>query len=750
MAEELQIHHVDLMKRDNAASHHTAEFQMTSLVLRRGQMFTLRLQLSQPRKPRQDSLTLQFSMGPRPSVSKHTLISLDLQSSASCHGWKASIHSETGSEVMILGTRAAGPARGESDVELNPDSAQGTAGLAGASHLAQLLSQAVIAVTSPPSAFVGVYSLEVKSQKHLFRPEENTLYLLFNPWCPEDLALPCRVAVCAGDGDVVSLALPPEDAVFLPTEEDRAEYILSDTGYLYMGSFRQVKEKPWNYGQFEKNVLDCCIFLMTHSYLKTMDMRDPVMVARNMGAMVNSQNKDGVLVGNWSGEYQGGTAPYLWTGSAPILQQYYSTKTPVSFGQCWVFAGVLTAVLRALGIPARSVTAFDSAHDTEENLTLDMFVNEMGKTVTDKTNDSIWNFHVWTEAWMRRVDLPPGNDGWQVVDGTPQELSQGLYCCGPSPVAAIRRGNIFMGYDTKFVFSEVNADKLVWLVRTVGGREKVSLLSVETMSIGKNISTKAVGQDRRSDITHQYKFPEGSSEERAVMDHAFSLLSFKREYTIPVKENLLELLVQEDPVLLGDPLNFSVTLRRKAAIPQTVIFSGSFDLQSYTGRQLAHLGVMQKTLQVQERVSNVVLTWDSNTYTGSLDAFDDEPVIKGFIMAEVMETKETIATEVSLCFRYPQFKIELPNTGRVGQALICTCVFRNSLLIPLTHVRFSVESLGLSSEQSIEQGTVPPGKTVQSEIRCTPVKAGPRKFVIKLSSLQVKEIHAEKVVLITQ
>uniref|UniRef100_A0A8C2YTA1 Protein-glutamine gamma-glutamyltransferase 4 n=2 Tax=Chinchilla lanigera TaxID=34839 RepID=A0A8C2YTA1_CHILA len=670
------------MKQDNAAAHHTADFQTPALVLRRGQVFTLRLQLSQPLQPGQDHLTLQFSMGLEPSVSRHTLISLDLQSSASWHGWRASIRSQAGSEV-------------------------------------------VIAVTSAPHAIVGVYSLEVKSGRHLFEPEDSTVYLLFNPWCPDD-------------------------AVFLPTEEERAEYILSDTGYVYMGSFRQVKEKPWNYGQFEKNILDCCIFLMTQSYLKTMDMRDPVMVGRNMGAMVNSQNKDGVLVGNWSGEYQGGTAPHLWTGSAPILQRYYSTRTPVSFGQCWVFAGVLTTVLRALGIPARAVTVFDSAHDTEENLTLDMFVNEMGKTVPNKTNDSIWNFHVWTEAWMKRKDLPPGNDGWQVVDGTPQELSQGLYCCGPSPVAAVRRGNIFMGYDTKFVFSEVNADKLVWLVRTVGRREKVSLLSVETMSIGKNISTKAVGQDRRSDITHQYKFPEGSSDERAIMDHAFSLLSFRREYTLPTKENLLELLVQEEPVRLGDPLNFSVTLRRKAATPQTVIFSGSFDLQSYTGRQLAHLGVVQKTVHVKEQVSNVVLTWESDTYTGSLDAFDDEPVVKGFIMAEVTETQETIATEVSLCFRYPLFTIELPNTGRVGKELVCTCIFRNSLLIPLTQVRFSIESLGLSSVQSVKQGTVPPGQTVQSQIRCVPVRAGPRKFIIKLSSLQVKEIHAEKVVLITQ
>ncbi|XP_013015508.1 protein-glutamine gamma-glutamyltransferase 4 isoform X2 [Cavia porcellus] len=681
MAEELQIRRVDFMRRDNTAAHHTAEFQTPALVLRRGQAFTLRLKLNQRLRSQQDTLTLQFSMGRQPCVSKHTLISLDLPSSASCHGWKASIRSEAGLEV-------------------------------------------VIAVTSAPNAIVGLYSLELKSGRHLLKPEDSMVYLLFNPWCPED-------------------------AVFLPSEEDRAEYVLSDTGYVYMGSFRQVKEKPWNFGQFEKNVLDCCIFLMTQSYLKTMDMRDPVMVGRNMGAMINSQNKDGVLVGNWTGEYQGGMAPYLWTGSVPILQRYYSTREPVSFGQCWVFAGVLTTVLRALGIPARPVTVFDSAHDTEENLTLDVYVNEMGKTVPNKTDDSIWNFHVWTEAWMKRMDLPPGNDGWQVVDGTPQELSQGLYCCGPSPVAAVRKGNIFMGYDTKFVYSEVNADKLVWLVRSVDGREKVSLLSVETMSIGKNISTKAAGQDRRSDITHQYKFPEGSAEEREVMDHAFSLLSFKREHTIPTKENLLELLVQEEPVVMGDPLNFSVTLRRKAATPQTITFSGSFDLQSYTGRQLAHLGVVQKTVQVQEQVSSVVLTWEASTYTGSLDAYEDEPVIKGYIMAEVMETNETIATEVSLFFQYPQLTLELPNTGRMGQALVGTCVFRNSLLIPLTGVRFSVESLGLSSSQSIEHGTVAPGETVQSQISCTPVRLGLRKVIVKLSSQQVKEVHAEKVVLVT-
>lgn len=38
----------------------------------------------------------------------------------------------------------------------------------------------------------------------------------------------------------------------------------------------------------------------------------------------------------------------------------------------------------------------------------------------------------------------------------------GTYCCGPASVAAIKRGDCSVNYDTAFVFSEVNADKIVW------------------------------------------------------------------------------------------------------------------------------------------------------------------------------------------------------------------------------------------------------------------------------------------------
>ena len=82
-------------------------------------------------------------------------------------------------------------------------------------------------------------------------------------------------------------------------------------------------------------------------------------------------------------------------------------------------------VCRALGIPCRSVTNFVSAHDTEQNLTIDNYYDKDGEKIEGRSGDSIWNFHVWNDVWMARPDLPKGYDGWQAIDATPQEASDG-------------------------------------------------------------------------------------------------------------------------------------------------------------------------------------------------------------------------------------------------------------------------------------------------------------------------------------
>ena len=69
-------------------------------------------------------------------------------------------------------------------------------------------------------------------------------------------------------------------------------------------------------------------------------------VARVMTEMVNQEDDDGgILYGLWSSndeDYEDGTHPTAWSGSAAILKEYLESKNPVRYAQCWVFGGTLT------------------------------------------------------------------------------------------------------------------------------------------------------------------------------------------------------------------------------------------------------------------------------------------------------------------------------------------------------------------------------------------------------------------------
>ena len=78
---------------------------------------------------------------------------------------------------------------------------------------------------------------------------------------------------------------------------------------------------------------------------------------------------------------------------------------------------------------------------------------------------------------------------------------------------------MYLGYDSGFIFAEVNGDKIAWVVDGQGEakilREKCSFDAV-----GRDISTKAVGNDSRHDVTSHYKEREGSASERAAVSRA--------------------------------------------------------------------------------------------------------------------------------------------------------------------------------------------------------------------------------------
>lgn len=273
-------------------------------------------------------------------------------------------------------------------------------------HDAQIIT---LAITPPCDAPVGLYKLRFDvtnsaSNSQRATNMEDSIYVLFNPW-------------------------HPADTVFLEDEVLREEYVLNDYGKVYQGTFDRPVGKAWHFGQFDPIVLPTISYLIELGGLSVADLQSPALMARRISALVDQTDDSGILRGRWDNEYADGISPMTWSSSTSIFEMYMRRGgAPVLYGQCWVYAALVTSLCRALGMPCRPITNFESAHDTDGNMCVDSYADENGVSLDEANKDSSWNFHLWNEAWMKRPDLGTNEfDGWQAFDGTPQEKSNGQY-----------------------------------------------------------------------------------------------------------------------------------------------------------------------------------------------------------------------------------------------------------------------------------------------------------------------------------
>ncbi|XP_054711859.1 annulin-like [Uloborus diversus] len=591
-----------------------------------------------------------------------------------------------------------------------------------------------IEVTPTPTCIVGEWIVEVDTKvkkereeqaKSLRHTSKQPIYILFNPWCKQD-------------------------TVYMSESEHRKEYVLNEGGLIWRGTNNRLRPTVWNYGQFEKDVLECCCYLLGHiSKLSIVSRADPVKVVRHISAVVNSPDDNGVLVGNWSGDYGGGQAPTFWGGSVAILQQYYKNKKPVKYGQCWVFSGVVTTVCRALGIPSRSVTNFASAHDTHNSLTIDYFYNEDGEPIEKLNIDSVWNFHVWNEVWMERPDLEPGGySGWQAIDATPQEESDGLYRCGPASVAAIKRGEIQKGYDAPFVFAEVNADKVYW--RYQGKNNPLKLISKKTEAIGQSISTKQVGSYERQDITNEYKHQEKSREEREVMLRALrqSGNAFSRYYLNDEFEDIHFDFQLKDDIVIGSPFNVKLTIRNRGLDKRTYTVKGVLAVHTvlYTGE----LKNAVKKERFEHRISEdaepveVIMNVSFEEYEKLLV---DQGSFNMIAMAHVEETGFDYFAQDDFRVRKPDIKIEVEGDTSQGEEFKVKAQLKNPLPKPLRKGRFVIEGPGLGQPLELRvNGEVAPSGAAEVVCKMRPKTAGEKNIVAKFWSRELDDVDGYHII----
>lgn len=155
------------------------------------------------------------------------------------------------------------------------------------------------------------------------------------------------------------------------------------------------------------------------------------------------------------------------------------------------------------------MTCYEAVHDASSSFVVDYHFRPDGQPL-EEINDSVWNFHVWNEAWIR-PSIPSAysfNDEWQAFDATPRESGEGpVPAAGPVPLKSIRNGEYLPDNASLFYFS-VNGERMNWTVHENG---QMTLDLFLPYSIGCRISTKGIGRDEREDITHLYKHPDGKS-----------------------------------------------------------------------------------------------------------------------------------------------------------------------------------------------------------------------------------------------
>ncbi|TSL61139.1 Protein-glutamine gamma-glutamyltransferase K [Bagarius yarrelli] len=664
---QLSVRSLDLLKSklgQNRTEHRTDRYESKNLIIRRGQSFQMWLQLSRAFNQDSDKLHLQLKLGHKPKVSAGTLVTVPLVNKLENKRWEAIIIEQKDTRIKL-------------------------------------------SVSSPPTAPIGRYELSVKTwtpkgSATFQRKPENDIYLLFNPWCKDD-------------------------DVYMDKEKEREEYVLNDVGKLYYGNNFQIGTRTWNFGQFADGVLEACLFVLEKSVASTSGWGNPVNIVRVVSAMVNSNDDNGVVEGNWSNSYTGGNSPTAWTGSVEILNQYYKSRgKPVKYGQCWVFAGVTNTVLRCLGIPTRSITNFSSAHDTDVSLTTDVYFDEKMNSIERLNSDSIWNFHVWNESWMARPDLTGGMGGWQVVDATPQETSQGTFCCGPTPVSAVRDGLVYIKYDAPFVFAEVNSDRIFWQRNPDG---TFTQANIEKNVVGHSISTKAVGSDKREDITHLYKHPEGSDAERIAVETACSYGSKPNTYSPALTKDVkIQISMKGEGPWVGEDASLAFTVKNDSSEKRSIVLYCQVAVMFYTG-------VLKGTVKKDETID----------WTVSYDEYEDQLVDQAALMltmlGRVSETKQLLANRFNFRLRTPDLTITPEGVALVGKQMSAKITFKNPLSRVLKNVRFRVEGLGLLSVKDIRHGDVGSLETVTQTVTFTPSSSGLRKLLASLDCPQLTQVH---------
>jgi hypothetical protein len=535
---------------------------------------------------------------------------------------------------------------------------------------------------------------------------------------------------------------------------------------------------PWLYQQFSSpQCLNTVIDFLRN--LPAEGRQSPEVVAFYLSRMTTAESVSdaGVVVAAWRGKEERAyapckRAPWLWHSSGEIFREYVKGG-PVTYGQCWVLAGVLNSMLRAAGIPARPISTFDSAHvadATPGQVDYFYYLNPATLTphetwaVQDKdgrwhkgfydaqgnpmeradfdlafcTRDKVWNFHAWCDAWMERN----GALDWQAVDGT--------YGIGPAAHSAIRGKRLTDPHDVSFVVEEVAAPIYRWVFReNPDGTFTPPALSryqdhqpnPDSSAVGTYIVTQTPSAwlvalpATELDITSLYKV--GA---RPVLRG-------------PEDGCGWDVVLEAPPaVAIGDPLPYSIRLVNPQAASVTLRVNLSLAVIDYTGSTLSSLAPnLLGDFEVPPgQVRELTFTLQAADYRVAAAL---SGLIKAHLGVVEVSTLEVVATERRTVLAVPGIALRMPlSPVHAGEGFELSAAWTNEVGYALGEARLDVNTTGLltlpdvSAGLSVHELLLADGAVLQTGTNFAGAGAGDLLVSATVSSPDLVEVTESRVI----
>ncbi|CAF3590142.1 unnamed protein product, partial [Rotaria sordida] len=528
---------------------------------------------------------------------------------------------------------------------------------------------------------------------------ESDIYFLFNPWNKDD--------ACA-----------------LSSSEQINEYVMNEHGQIYLGTPNKPLSIPWYFGQFEQSTLLTALALLDQAQLPTQNRIDPSIIIRIISSKIcsNPGTNNGIFPSShdkkiYSSENHG------YTSSTSIFKQYILSNCQSLQGGCgnnWQHAAILCSLSRSLGIPCRIVTIYNTACQTDGTQNNDIHWDTKQRPLQKLNSDIICSSHVWNECWMRRHDLPNDEQDWQIVDSTPVQMCDGIRRTGPCSISSLRNGELSFRWDSLFIHSTINGNKLHWIVYPDGYME---LLDVQENIIGTKIITRSLNNEfEPEDITKTYKNLKKLSDRNDNLAERT-----KNDVDIELKIS--------DDIEFGDNIILELNANNKSNEIRTIttaltifIISSNNQKLIFSHEQPIHILNLEagKNDNIQLKI-----TPQQYIYYGK----QDNIIVKYYIHSLIKETDQTFTRDDNIVFNKNDIikPILDEDVIETGKPILLGIQIANTLSRQINNGRIYIDGLGINQIVPVNRSFAPKESTIL-HIKLYPTRIGVSRLYITFIS----------------